>query len=408
MGGMGGGMGGTMGGMVGSAGTGTATPGHSLVFNDRSGVLFVRSTTEVLDVIEQVIQTLNVPPPQVTIEVKFVEVNQEDSKALGFDWYLGNFTVGGGKIGGQGGTAPSYNGAPSESNPLGTFPYPGQASSSTDQNITSGLSGNGEIPALATITGILTDPQFRVVIRALEERTGAEILSCPKLTTVSGRQAQVQVAVLRNIATGADVSSSSSTSASVGSGTVVSEPIGMIEPESATVSTGPTLDVIPYVSADGYSIQLTLIPSIVNFMGYGNPDIPEAKEFEQSLRAQAGSADAPIALPRFQVRQVATSVIVWDGQTVMLGGLISEDVSRSRQKVPILGDIPFLGRLFRSESNTSAKKNLIIFVTPQMIDPAGNPIHDLLDQENLPYNPNSIPVQSTRDVRVAGTRTVGM
>ena len=84
---------------------GTARPGHTLVFNDRRGLLWVRSTTEVLDVIEQVIQTLNAPPPQLSIEVKFVEVEQNDSKALGFDWYLGNFTFGSGKVGATGGTA---------------------------------------------------------------------------------------------------------------------------------------------------------------------------------------------------------------------------------------------------------------------------------------------------------------
>ncbi|MBO7391784.1 MAG: type II and III secretion system protein, partial [Verrucomicrobia bacterium] len=137
------------------------------------------------------------------------------------------------------------------------------------------------------------------------------------------------------------------------------------------------------------------------FLGYGNPDVPAAAEFENALKAQAGNLSSPVPLPRFQVRQVTTSVIVWDGQTVMLGGLISEEVSRVRDKVPVLGDIPLLGRLFRSESNSSAKKNLIIFVTPQIIDPAGNPIHDLNDVENLPYNPNSVPVQSNKDVRVA-------
>lgn len=386
--------------------SGSPQPGHSLVFNDRRGLLWVRSTTEVLDVIEQVIQTLNAPPPQLSIEVKFVEVGQNDSKALGFDWYLGNFTIGGGKVGASGGAAPVYQGEATENNPLGYFPSYSDATPQTTGNITSGLAeNNSSIPTIATITGILTDPQFRVVIRALESRDGVEVMSAPRLVTLSGRQAQIQSATLRNIATDADVSasevsSSSGTSVSGGTSATV-QALGMVQPESAAVSTGPTLDVIPYVSADGYSVQMSLIPSVVNFLGYGNPDVPEAAEFESSLQAQAGNVSSPIPLPRFQVRQVTTSVIVWDGQTVMLGGLISEDVSRARKKVPVLGDIPLLGRLFRSESTSSAKKNLIIFVSPQIIDPAGNPVHDLNDIENLPYNPNSVPVQTDSNVLIA-------
>ncbi|MBR5606052.1 MAG: hypothetical protein IKW70_06420 [Verrucomicrobia bacterium] len=402
-----GGMGGGMQQMnFGQQQLGSPQPGHTLVFNDRLGLLYVRSTTEVLDVIEQVIQTLNAPPPQLSIEVKFVEVEQNDSKALGFDWYLGNFTVGGGKVGASGGSAPIYSGTPTDENPTGYFPAYSDNTAQSQGNITSGLAeNNSSIPTVATITGILTDPQFRVVIRALESRDGAEVMSAPRLVTLSGRQAQIQSAVLRNIATDADVSASevsstSGTSISGGTSATV-QAMGMIQPESAAVATGPTLDVIPYVSADGYSVQMTLIPSVVNFLGYGNPDVPAAAEFENALKAQAGNLSSPVPLPRFQVRQVTTSVIVWDGQTVMLGGLISEEVSRVREKVPVLGDIPLLGRLFRSESNSSAKKNLIIFVTPQIIDPAGNPIHDLNDVENLPYNPNSVPVQSNRDVRVA-------
>ena len=389
--------------------TGTAIPGHTLVFNDRTGNLFVRSTTEVLDVIEQVIQTLNAPPPQLTIEVKFVEVGQDDSKALGFDWYLGNYTFGGKDVGAQGGTAPSYSGTPSESNPTGIFPYPAQNTSATDQLVTSGLDNSG-IPAIATVTGILTNPQFRVVIRAMEAREGVDVMSCPKVTTISGRQAQILTAMLRSIVTGSISQTGNGGTSSAGSGgTVINESIPEIQYDTTVVTTGPSLDVVPYVSADGYSIQMTLIPSVVQFLGYGNSDVPEAANFEKTLMVRAGELESPVPLPRFMVRQVLTSVVVWDGQTVMLGGLISEETGRSRQKVPILGDIPLLGRLFRSESNVSAKKNLIIFVTPQIIDPAGNPLHDLTDVENLPYNPNSVPVQSDSKVRmVPGTQQAGL
>jgi general secretion pathway protein D len=74
--------------------------------------------------------------------------------------------------------------------------------------------------------------------------------------------------------------------------------------------------------------------------------------------------------------------VVWDGQTVVLGGLMSEDVSKIKDKIPVLGDIPLLGRFFRSEGRTSMKKNLIIFVTPTIIDPAGNRVNSDAD---LPF-----------------------
>ena len=99
---------------------------------------------------------------------------------------------------------------------------------------------------------------------------------------------------------------------------------------------------------------------------------------------------AQLPLPHFRLRQVTTSAIVWDGQTIVLGGLITEDVTKLKDKVPVLGDLPLVGRLFRSESSSTKKKNLMIFVTPTIIDPSGNRAH--LDDE-MPFAPSSIPVQ---------------
>ena len=96
--------------------------GKALFFNDRQGMLIVRATMQDLDIIEAAIQVLNIVPPQVNIKSKIVEVSQDDNKALGFDWYLGNVLMNNGTIGGQGGTAPSYVGKPTAANPLGHLP----------------------------------------------------------------------------------------------------------------------------------------------------------------------------------------------------------------------------------------------------------------------------------------------
>src|SRR6185436_8483838 len=95
-------------------------------------------------------------------------------------------------------------------------------------------------------------------------------------------------------------------------------------------------------------------------------------------------------LPIFRLRQVVTTAIVWDGQTIVLGGLISENVTKTKDKVPLLGDLPIAGRLFRSESALTRKKNLLVSVTPTIIDPAGNRVHS---DEDLPITRTAIPAQ---------------
>jgi len=199
------------------------TPPKQLFFNDRVGNLMVRATLQDLDLIEQAIQVLNQSPPQLTIEARFAEVSQDDTRALGFDWLLGNTLVFGGNAGLQGGTAPSF-GSPSTSgsraNPSGIFPGPAALDpisglpignpgivppSGTDNLLTAGLRNAGSAPALATLTGILTDPQFRLVIRALEQRQGVDLLSAPKITTISSRQAEIKVVDVRYIVTDLDV-----------------------------------------------------------------------------------------------------------------------------------------------------------------------------------------------------------
>jgi general secretion pathway protein D len=169
-------------------------------------------------------------------------------------------------------------------------------------------------------------------------------------------------------------------------GTTVTTPQTFINYPTTPVPLGPTLDVIPYVSADGFTIQMTIIPTILEFIGYDDPGA-------FIVQAQNGNGlplTAQLPLPHFRVRQVTTTAIVWDGQTVVLGGLISENVTRLKDKVPVLGDLPYVGRLFRSEAKSTAKKNLVIFVTPTIIDPAGNRTH--LD-EDLPFAQSSIPMQ---------------
>jgi len=150
------------------------------------------------------------------------------------------------------------------------------------------------------------------------------------------------------------------------------------------VEIGPVLDVVPYVLSDGYTINLTLIPSFTDFNGYdGAPNIP-------SVTAGLNVVELPIVLPDFTVRQVVTTVNIWDNQTIVLGGLISSSVQSTKDKVPLLGDLPLVGRLFQSQSKSSVKKNLMIFVTATIVDPAGNRVHS---DDELPFAQTAVPIQ---------------
>ena len=376
-------------------------PGKALFFNDRQGMLVIRATLQDLDIIEVAIQVLNIVPPQVNIKAKFVEVSQDDTKAFGFDWYLGNVLMNNGTIGGQGGTAPSLNGAPTAANPLGTFPgvpanpvtgTPGTtiAPASTDTLLTSGL--RNQSSSLFTLTGILTDPQFRMVLHALQQRSGAELLAQPEVTTHSGRQAQMKATDVKTVITGFSFSQNTGgTGAAVGTGTTVQAPSStFVYPLPEQMELGPTLDVIPAVLADGFTINLTMIPTLQEFVGYDNPNEVNASGLLTSGAFPGGLVLIPTVLPLFRVRQVVSAVNVWDGQTVVLGGLLSENVTTIKDQIPMLGDLPLVGTFFRSESKTTSKKNLLIFVTPVLIDPAGNRLHT---DDEMPFAQSGIPVQ---------------
>jgi general secretion pathway protein D len=150
------------------------------------------------------------------------------------------------------------------------------------------------------------------------------------------------------------------------------------------IEIGPVLDVVPYVLSDGYTINLTLIPSLVDFDGYAEaPSIG-------SVTGGLNVVQLPVLLPDFSIRQVVTTVNIWDNQTVVLGGLISSSTTSTKDSVPMIGDLPLIGRLFQSQSKTTVKKNLMIFVTATIIDPAGNRVHS---DDELPFAQTAVPVQ---------------
>jgi type II secretory pathway component GspD/PulD (secretin) len=166
-----------------------------------------------------------------------------------------------------------------------------------------------------------------------------------------------------------------------------------ITPFSQMMEFGPVLDVLPYVLSDGYTINLTLIPSVTEFASYDTPpEVPGVGNSSVVL--------VPTVLPHFTVRQVLTTVNIWDNQTVVLGGLISSKLSNTRSKLPVVADLPLVGKLFQSQTKEAVKKNLMIFVTATIVDPAGNRMHS---DDELPFAQNTLPPQEQGVTVKAGT-----
>ncbi len=382
-------------------------PGSSAVYIPSGSRLIVRNTQEALDLIDTLVESQS--PSQVTIESKFVEIQQTNLKELSFDTLLGQFSLGGGVFGGGGtvGNGTTVNPAdypftpPGSSTPIGQFPLTAgnRAGSNAIANdainsLLSPTSGISSVsPAILGLAGVFTQPQFQVVMRALNQKKGVDLLSSPSITTKSGQRATIEIIREFRYPTEFDppkipTNFGGSTSGIGSNATIAVFPVTPTTPTAfETRNTGVTLEVDPTVGPDGYTIDLTLVPQVVEFEGfinYGSPIStinPSLLGLGSTIAAATGAANASVVLtqnvinqPIFSTRKVTTSVTVWDGATVVLGGLMREDIQKVDDKVPFFGDLPVFGRLFRSSADQHIKVNLIIFVTARLINPAGEPI----------------------------------
>src|SRR5438874_530617 len=390
----------------------------SATFWPHSGTLIVRNTQDNLDMVDALVDQANSSAPkQVSIESKFVEINQNNLKELGFDWLLGPFSTNG-KVFGAGGTSGNgvpvnaanfpfdANGAPIGQNPVTSGNRSGNfaiSASALDALLMPGLGQvAGVAPSIFGVAGVFTNPQFQVVIRALNQKKGIDLLSAPSVTTKSGQRAIIEV--VRELRyprtyTAPQVPSISSSTGSTVIGAAAAVPVVVTPTTPAdweTRNTGVTLEVEPVVGGDSTTIDLNLIPQVVEFEGFINYGSPINAV---GVNTVAGiSLSQPVQLtpnvinqPVFSRRKVTTSVSVSDSQTVVLGGLMREDVQKTEDKVPIIGDIPLVGRAFRTNTEQHTKKNLVIFVTAKIITPAGLPLNEEEEEGLLPPELPEVP-----------------
>jgi general secretion pathway protein D len=333
----------------------------------RNSRIIVRNTADNLEIFERILQEFNVVPSQIEIEARFIEVGQSDLDELGLQWIFNDNWEIATKKDGSGQHIQIDANANGVTQGLRFF---GQSSDSSVTPMTpmaAAASGTSSLLGnILSFTGVLTNPEVSVVIQALSQHGGADLLSAPRVTARSEEPALIQV--VREIIYPTEFTV---TQPSVDSdGNVTMGPIS--EPGSfVTRGTGVILNVTPTVGPDGYTIELVLAPEVcelVEWLQYGsNIEIPG------QYGTQVWTYNMP--QPVFASRNVVTKISIWDGHTVVLGGLIREQVTTIKDKVPILGDIPLIGRLFRSEGQYSEKKNLLIFVTARLVDPAGRPVH---------------------------------
>jgi general secretion pathway protein D len=223
------------------------------------------------------------------------------------------------------------------------------------------------------------------VLRALSQKKGIDLVSAPKVTTKSGSTAKIEIVREFRYPSQFDPPQLSATTGSTYAPVVPNSPSAW-----ETKNTGITLEVEPTVGPDSYTIELRLAPRVIEFDGFINYGSPINVEVQYSSPVFPLLPSQPIEAtpntinqPVFSVREVETQVSVYDGQTVVMGGLMREDVQKVQDKVPILGDIPFAGRLFRTNVDQHIKRNLLMFVTAGLLDPAGQPIIEADEDDQL-------------------------
>jgi general secretion pathway protein D len=224
--------------------------------------------------------------------------------------------------------------------------------------------------ALASITGIVGEFDVNAVVRALAQKQGTDLLSAPRVTVLSGNPATITVAQeMRYPQSFGQTQSQVGTGSASGGGSAGVAITAGTPQEFTARNVGVELRVTPTVEEDGQSISLDLNPKVTEFDGFvefGGPSI-----------AISGSTTVTVPSgfyqPIFSVRDITTKVTIWDGATLIMGGLTREEVKKVNDKVPILGDLPLIGRMFRSKGQSSQKRNLLIFVTATLVNPGGAP-----------------------------------
>ncbi len=293
--------------------------------DEATNSLVITASPDVMRSLEQVIQQLDIRRAQVLVEAVIAEVSSTKAKNLGVQWI--------------------FDGSPSN-NPVGVINFTGSGTGIAGLTgaVASGSAGAAtaaaSIPQGATLGfGRFNDKNFNfgALLQALASDGDTNILSTPNLLTLDNEEAEIVIGQNVPFVTG---SFSSTGGGTTGTGTTVSNPFQTIQRQDV----GLTLKIKPQIN-EGDAIKLDIQQEVSSI----SPPVQGTSDIVTNKRS------------------IKTSVMVDDGKMVVLGGLIEDKVTESVSKVPLLGDIPLLGSLFRSKNSSKAKTNLMVFIHPKIL-----------------------------------------
>ena len=305
------------------------------------------------------------------IESKFVEVRQDSLEELSFKWAFRGQVDGGPKTIQSGNVDVDWK--PDGIAEDGLISSLANATRSVSQTV------GGNLGSVFNLDTIIGNNQFTTLIYMFDRKSGTDVLSTPKVTVQSGEEAYIAMTEERQFAESFEEPEIETTGDGDNAGIAFTPATPNFA--EAKEDLGVTLTVTPTVMDDGISIVLELHPKVVEFIGYDETFnvVLQYPVSTNPITGEVETLDIPYiySTPVFEVREIRTKVTVWDGESVVLGGTIKDKVNKVNDKIPYLGDIPLLGRLFRSEGEQSEKRNLVIFVTARIIDPSGIPIRTI-------------------------------
>ncbi len=362
--------------------------GATIAYDRRTNEITVQNTMKNIQRMDELLKKINaIETPLVLVEVKMVEITETDFDELGFRWSFDITKDVVKTADGWGYYSDSHPVVIADSagwNPVGGYT---DTSKNTDQVYNTGanlLNGLKIFPNFGT--GIIKDMEMNLSlsINALCQNGRAEMLSAPKLVTAGGEEAMVKMITKRYF----PVSWESPEIESDDENTDITYPV----PEwSDPTEVGIHLKVRPEVDPDNHTISLELHPEIITFIGktddavlmdYGvyqkdGNDIPYKQSYVTNTKQDPTDPrlNVSVWMPIIGRRKADVFAKVHDGQTIVIGGMVENTTNTSRDRWPLLGDLPFIGRFFSGEAKNVVKKNLLIFVTARLVDNAGMPLN---------------------------------
>lgn len=367
---------------------GIAFPDGATAFYNRSNnTIRVTNAPLELDAIETFVRAQAMSESvMVVLKMSIIEVSEVTLNELGYDWLInpthvknGVFVTGGTQ--GTGGLVTAVPSTVSGATVSGNSITSGNRSGDTmfqNNSIDSRIAGVTS-PAVArassplSLTSQINDATFQTIMRALNQKSGGAKLYQSTAITVAGQRAELYSGNEMTYATEFEPPEIPNTS-SGGSAITPSLPTAF-----DVRQLGYQIAVEPTVSDDKNYIDLQVNPTIVTFDGfinYGNPLFNIATDPITGLSTSEVAQANAILQPVFRTIRLNTGVTVQDGATVVVGGLIQQKIENVDDQVPLLGDLPLVGRFFKSQGLKNTKTAVIMFIKAELVDPTGQPWRD--------------------------------